>query len=59
MIRYGGYNEKVEKGIYYISVFGQSSGLYTIAVIVIREGEDIRVKGKFAWQYIQLYEGSP
>ncbi|CAD8107914.1 unnamed protein product [Paramecium primaurelia] len=59
IIRYGGQNEKIEQGIYYISVFGETAGLYTITVVVIREGDDFRKKGQFAWQYVLLYEGSP
>ena len=59
MIRYGYDNQIIQKGTYYISVFGETAGLYTITVVVIRDGEDLRQKGSFAWQYIQLYEGSP
>ncbi|CAK58188.1 unnamed protein product (macronuclear) [Paramecium tetraurelia] len=57
MIRYQ--NQEIREGTYFISVFGETAGLYTITVVVIRTGDDFRAKGKFAWQYIQLYEGSP
>lgn len=53
VIRYGNEdNEFIKKGTYCLSVYGETAGLYTITVVVIRENEDIRIKGKYAWQYI-------
>lgn len=52
MVRYSSKEEGHLNGTYYIAAYGETSGLYMITAIIVRDFEEFRHSGAFSFQYI-------